>query len=183
MLAGVGVGSGHGNSSLETRVDSWFVAQGNYEGSVNPLAGPKARDVRRIARHSGIRVPSRRLTEGACQQVYSQEPAPPARPGTYGQHTSPYKHGLCVPLVQVALRFGGASHEPRFPQYPVQQSAQPSPQLQYAGQAFPRPVHPPPHCPRGVQTPAPPGVPGLLAQQTSPCPQACWVPVEQPQPS
>jgi hypothetical protein len=27
------------NSSLEMRVDSWFVAQGNYEGSVNPLPG------------------------------------------------------------------------------------------------------------------------------------------------
>ena len=44
-------------------------------------------------------------------------------------------------------------------------------------------MQPPPHCPRGVQTPAPPGVPGLLEQQTSPCPQACRVPVAQPQPS
>jgi hypothetical protein len=74
--------------------------------------------------------------------------------------------------VQVSPRLGGCSQAPRVPQKPEQQPEQPSPQLQYPGHAAPRSAQPPPHCARGVQTPPPPGVPGLLAQQTSPLPQA-----------
>src|SRR4051812_48449272 len=41
------------------------------------------------------------------QQRYSQTPASPARPGTYGQQMRPWRQGLIVPPAQESPRLGG----------------------------------------------------------------------------
>jgi hypothetical protein len=47
------------------------------------------------------------IARRAVQQRYSQTPAPPARPGTYGQQTRSLRQGLIVPPVQESPRLGG----------------------------------------------------------------------------
>lgn len=76
----------------------------------------------------------------------------------------------------------GQAHCPRSPQYPEQHSGQVSPQLQDPEQKPPEPAQGALQSLGFEQTPAPPGVPGEDAQQTSPLMQGWRVPVAQPQP-
>jgi hypothetical protein len=74
------------------------------------------------------------------------------------------------------------AHRPTSPQYPEQHSGQLSPQLQESEQYPPVPAHGASQSLGLEQTPAPPGVPGDDAQQTSPSLHGCNVPVAHPHP-
>ena len=74
------------------------------------------------------------------------------------------------------------AHRPRFPQYPEQHSGHVSPQLHESEQYPPVPAQGASQSLGLEQTPAPPGVPGDDAQQTSPSLHGCSVPVAHPHP-
>src|SRR5918995_6419980 len=107
------------------------------------------------------------------------------------QQMRPSSQGASVPVmqahpapVQTTGSGGSVSHRPLALQYPVQQPAQLSPQLQVASQPPPFSVQGGgPQMSAGWQLPGPPGTDGSVRQQISPSSQAPSTPPLQAHPS